>query len=87
MQNKLRLFESTKIRVSWNADEEDWYFSVIDIIRVLTNSDDYQSARNYWKVLKHRLNSEGSELVTNCNRLKKANSLLAKLCRLGKTVS
>lgn len=69
-QNKLKLFENKKIRYVWNDEEEDWYFSVVDIVEVLAESKDYQTARNYWKVLKNRLKSEGSELVTNCNRLK-----------------
>lgn len=69
-QNKLKLFENKKIRYVWNDEEEDWYFSVVDIVEVLAESKDYQTARNYWKVLKTRLKSEGSELVTNCNRLK-----------------
>lgn len=69
-QNKLKLFENKKIRYIWNDDEDDWYFSVVDIVEVLAESKDYQTARNYWKVLKTRLKSEGSELVTNCNRLK-----------------
>lgn len=69
-QNKIKLFENKKIRYVWNDEEEDWYFSVVDIVEVLAESKDYQTARNYWKVLKTRLKSEGSELVTNCNRLK-----------------
>jgi len=69
-QNKLKLFENKKIRYVWNDEEEDWYFSVVDIVEALAESKDYQTARNYWKVLKTRLKSEGSELVTNCNRLK-----------------
>lgn len=68
-ENKIKVFESRQIRALWNAEEEEWYFSVIDIIAVLTDSD-YQTARNYWKVLKSRLSKEGSELVTFCNRLK-----------------
>lgn len=69
-QNKIKLFENKKIRYVWNDVEEDWYFSVVDIVKVLADSKDYQTARNYWKVLKNRLNAEGSELVTKCNRLK-----------------
>lgn len=68
--SNIKFFEDKKIRTQWNADEEDWYFSVVDVVEVLTGSKDYQTARNYWKVLKNRLNKEGSELVTNCNRLK-----------------
>jgi len=63
----LKIFESKKIRSAWNEAEEKWYFSIIDIIAVLTDSPD---PRNYWKVLKHRLRKEGNESVTNCNQLK-----------------
>ena len=69
LENKIKVFESRQIRTHWNAEEEEWYFSVVDIVAVLTDSN-YQNARNYWKVLKNRLSEEGSELVTNCNRLK-----------------
>ena len=68
--NKLKVFEDKKIRTVWDADTEEWYFSVVDVVAVLTDSSDYQVARNYWKVLKNRLNAEHSELVTKCNRLK-----------------
>ena len=69
-QNKIKLFENKKIRYVWNVDEEDWYFSVVDIIEVLADSKDYQTARKYWNKLKQRLKDEGSELVTNCHQLK-----------------
>ena len=69
MQNKIKVFENKQVRTLWNADEEEWYFSVVDIVSVLTDNT-YQTARNYWKVLRKRLSDEGSELVTNCNRLK-----------------
>ena len=67
--SNIKLFEDKKIRTQWNEQEEDWYFSVVDVVEVLTDSKDYQTARNYWKVLKN-IKKEGSELVTNCNRLK-----------------
>lgn len=70
MENKIKVFESKQVRTLWNPDEEEWYFSVVDVVAVLTDSVNYQTARNYWKVLKNRLKAEGSELVTNCNRLK-----------------
>ena len=70
METKLKLFNEKQIRTSWNADEEEWYFSVVDVVAVLTDSVNYQTARNYWKVLKSRLNAEGNETVTNCNQLK-----------------
>ena len=64
------LFEAHEIRRVYDEDSETWWFSVVDIIQVLTQQADYQAARNYWKVLKNRLAKEGSESVTNCNRLK-----------------
>jgi hypothetical protein len=68
--DKLQLFQEQKIRTHWDETEEKWYFSIIDIVEILTEQRDYQGARNYWKVLKHRLLKEGNETVTNCNRLK-----------------
>lgn len=68
--SNIKVFEDKKIRTQWNADEEDWYFSVVDIVEVLTDSKDFQTARKYWNKLKQRLKDEGSELVTNCHRLK-----------------
>jgi hypothetical protein len=66
----LKLFDSKKIRSSWDAEQEKWYFSIVDVIDTLTEQSNHQSARNYWKVLKSRLKKEGNETVTNCNRLK-----------------
>lgn len=63
-------FENSFIRTAWNEAEEEWYFSVVDVVGVLTESIDYQAARNYWKVLKIRLKNEGFQPVTNCNQLK-----------------
>jgi hypothetical protein len=67
MNDKVKLFEDRKIRTIWNEDSEKWYFSVVDIIAVLTESD---NPRHYWTVLKSRLIAEGNETVTNCDRLK-----------------
>ena len=67
---QITIFEGQKIRRIWDGEKELWYFSVVDIVAVLTNQMDFQLARNYWKVLKNRLKKEGSELVTKCNRLK-----------------
>src|SRR3990167_5975138 len=64
------LFEEREIRRLYDEKTETWFFSVVDIIQVLTQQPDYQAARNYWKVLKNRLRNEGSQLVTNCNQLK-----------------
>ncbi len=69
-ENSLAVFEDYKIRRVYDEVSETWYFSVVDIIQVLIQQPDYQAARNYWKVLKNRLNKEGSETVTKCNRLK-----------------
>lgn len=70
INDKIQLFEDKKIRTAWDEESEEWYFSIIDVISVLTEQADYQGARNYWKVLKKRLKDEGNETVTNCNRLK-----------------
>src|SRR5271167_548169 len=70
MKNDLIPFEDYKIRRLYDGASETWYFSIVDIIQVLTQQPDFQTARNYWKVLKNRLNKEGSESVTKCNQLK-----------------
>ncbi len=69
-QNEMQLFEDQPIRTAWDAENEEWLFSVVDVVGVLTEQPDYDGARNYWKVLKNRLNKEGSQLVTSCNQLK-----------------
>lgn len=66
----LAVFEDFQIRRIFDEKTETWYFSVVDIIAALLGQRDYQAARNYWKVLKNRLKKEGSQSVTNCNRLK-----------------
>ena len=66
----IQLFEGKKVRIVWDAEQEKYYFSVVDIVQVLTGSFDYQQARKYWKVLKGRLIKEGNESVTNCYQLK-----------------
>jgi hypothetical protein len=68
--NKIKLFESTHIRTEWDADAEKWWFSVVDIVAVLTEQPDYTKARKYWSVLRVRLKKEGSQLATNCSQLK-----------------
>lgn len=68
-KEKLHLFNDKSVRTIWSEEHEKWYFSVVDTIAVLTDSD-YQTARTYWKVLKHRLSKEGNQTVTNCNQLK-----------------
>lgn len=69
-ETAIKLFEQKQIRTHWNDVEEKWYFSIIDVIAILTDQPNYQGARNYWKVLKNRLTKEGNETVTNCNQLK-----------------
>ena len=61
------MFQDKRVRAHWDPDAEKWYFSIVDVIAILTESE---NPRNYWKVLKHRLSKEGSQLVTNCNQLK-----------------
>lgn len=70
VKNEIQLFEDQKIRVAWDAEQEEWYFSVVEVVGVLTDSPDYNTGRKYWNKLKQRLKEEGSELVTNCRQLK-----------------
>lgn len=69
-KNSIKLFGNDKIRAVWNDEQEKWYFSVIDVVAVLTESKDFQTARKYWNKLKQRLKEEGFEPVTNCHQLK-----------------
>lgn len=71
MENEnIELFENQTIRTAWSEENEEWYFSVVDVIGILTEQTTYDGARDYWKVLKIRLKEEGNQLVTNCNQLK-----------------
>ena len=65
--NTIRLYEDKKIRTAWDEEQEEWYFAIVDVIAVLTDSPNPQT---YWRVLKKRLKDEGNETVTNCNALK-----------------
>ena len=69
-KNSIKLFGGDKIRAVWNDEQEKWYFSVVDVVAVLTESKDFQTARKYWNKLKQRLKEEGFEPVTNCHQLK-----------------
>ena len=68
--DNIQLFENQPIRTAWVEDEEEWYFSIVDVVGVLTEQIDYQKSRKYWNKLKQRLKEEGSQLVTNCHQLK-----------------
>lgn len=68
--NNIQLFEDKPIRTAWDDEKEEWYFSIVDVISVLTDQPDYDHSKNYWKVLKHRLIKEGNQSVTSCNQLK-----------------
>ena len=67
---KVQLFENKKVRTAWDEEKQEWFFSIVDVCRILTDQPSHDRARNYWKVLKNRLVKEGSEVVTKCNRLK-----------------
>src|SRR3989344_3086967 len=67
MKNAIKLFQDKKIRVEWDSDKEEWYFSIVDVVAVLTESP---NPRKYWSVLKTRLKQEGSQVATNCSQLK-----------------
>ena len=67
---KIEIYEDQPIRTAWNEDEEEWYFSIVDVVGILTEQTSFDGARDYWKVLKKRMKDEGNELVTSCNQLK-----------------
>jgi len=69
-ETSIKLFETKKVRTIWDEETEEWYFSVVDVIGVLTDQPPQDGARNYWKVLKKRMIEEGCEPVTICNQLK-----------------
>ena len=69
-KDRIQLFEDKRIRTAWDDEHEEWYFSIVDVVAILTDAQDYQAARNYWKVTKKRLADEGFEPVTSCNQLK-----------------
>ncbi len=69
--DNIQLFENRRIRTAWDEEREEWYFSVVDLVAVLTDQPDSRHASTYWAVLKKRLNNEGaSQLLTNCKQLK-----------------
>lgn len=68
--DKLQLFEDQPIRTAWDEENEEWYFSIVDVVSVLTESVDYNTRRKYWNKLKQRMLDEGNQLVTNCHQLK-----------------
>ena len=78
--NAIQLFEDQKIRVAWDAEREEWYFSIEDVVGVLTVQPDYNTGRKYWNKLKQCPKEEGSEQVTNCHQLK-----MQRGCRNGQS--
>ena len=70
MNNQIKFYEDQKIRSAWDIEKEEWYFSIVDVVGILTEQKDSRSAAKYWSVLKVRLKNEGSELTTNCSQLK-----------------
>ena len=68
--DRIQLFENKRIRTAWDAEKEEWYFSIVDVVAVLTDQPDQRHAAKYWSVLKTRLKKEGSELTTKCSQLK-----------------
>ena len=69
-KQQIQIFEDKKVRTIWDDEQEEWYFSIVDVCYVLAESKDYQTARKYWNKLKQRLKEEGNETVTNCHQLK-----------------
>lgn len=68
--DQVQLYEDKRIRTAWDEEKEQWYFSIVDVVAVLTDQPDQRGASNYWAKLKQRLKEEGSELLTNCQQLK-----------------
>ena len=66
----VKIFEERKVRSVWDEEQEKWYFSVVDVVGILVDSKDYQTARKYWNKLKQRLRDEGFQPVTHCHQLK-----------------
>jgi len=69
-QNKMKIFENTQVRTIWDEKLEKYWFSILDVVSILTEQPDYEKTKNYWKWLKNKLLKEGSELVSNTNQLK-----------------
>ncbi len=69
-ENSIQLFQEKNIRTHWDEEQEKWYFSIVDVVAVLTDQGNHQTARKYWNKLKERLGKEGNETVTNCHQLK-----------------
>ena len=69
-QSKIQLYDNQPIRTAWDEENEEWFFSIVDVVRILTDQQDFQKARKYWNKLKERLLAEGNETVTNCHQLK-----------------
>ena len=71
MESRTRLYEYQRIRTAWDEEREEWYFSIVDVVAVLTDQPDQRGASNYWAKLKQRLKEEGADqLLTNCQQLK-----------------
>ena len=70
VDNKIKVFESKHIRTEWNEQEQDWYFSIVDVVGILTDQPMHRNASNYWRKLKQRMKEEGNQLVTDCHQLK-----------------
>lgn len=69
-KHRIQIFEDKQVRTVWDEELQKWFFSIVDVCGILTEQPDYDHAKNYWKVLKHRLIKEGNESVTKCNQLK-----------------
>ena len=77
--HKIKLFEAHQVRAEWDAEAGKWWFSVLDIIAILTDQADYKQVRNYWKWLKNKLIAEGSQLVSATNQLKLVVDLMSRV--------
>ena len=69
-QNKIQMYDNQPIRTAWDEETEEWYFSIVDVVCILTDQPDTRHAAKYWSVMKTRMKKEGSQLPTNCSQLK-----------------
>ena len=72
--NAVKVFEQKQVRSTWDNETETWYYSIVDVVGILTDQPDVQRASNYWRKLKQGMNEEGNQVVTNCHQLKMLSS-------------
>ena len=80
--DKIQVYDNQPIRTAWDEQNEEWYFSIVDVVSVLTDQPDRRRAGKYWSVLKTRLKKEGSQLPTNCSQLETKKQMMGNVIKL-----